>query len=540
MQRLGYGVVFTTAVIILLSTLVSCDRWSPPGVPSNWFDDDPFELGEVRTAVSTVEVNASGESVAPRADSILLSPLEVRLVPGQRFIFGAVVLDPLGVPIAGAAVRWRVENPVVGSITDRGLFTAGNNAGRFPDAVVVDIVGDPELPPVSADVIVSKTGSLGAGPLKALGIYPPDIVVRPGQLVGLGAIGWDSRGRFVQNISLAWEMADPMAGSVDEFGFFLATEVAGQYPKAVLVTATQNHLGATIEVTGSVSVTVTESASEGILTTVIVVPRFLAVRPGQQIDLFARAFDQSGQRLLGIPLNWRVDDPLVGVVDRNGYYRAGSVSGEYIDGIKVAATQRLGEDVVRVEATISVRIDEGDASAVLTMAQLVPSEVTLSTGQRFLFRAFGLDENGDGVPAEIVWRVNDSDVGTIDDKGVFTPGVIPGVYKDVLSAELKQESEGVVRIVRAFSTINLAGPLSSVEIVPSRVTVETGRSVRLRARGFDEAGLPVTNLKFSWRIRDDDAGEINSAGATAFFTAGSIPKVFADAVELTATELISK
>ena len=454
--------------------------------------------------------------------------------PGQRFLFTAVALDAAGSPVTGVGLRWRVTNPAAGSLNSTGVFTAGSVEGTYAYAVTVEAVFENGSVSTSATVVTASQTLSRTGPFDTLVVYPPRITVKPGQVVGLGALGWDSRGRFVPNLKFEWSVVERDAGQIDQLGFFTAVQTSGLYPDAIQVLATQATPDDPIERRAFVSVTVSELARKGVLDRIVVVPGRVILTPSQRVSFFARAFDEGGKRLRGVSYTWELAEPQAGEVEQTGLFIAGPDPGKFPTAIRVVAKQGASIGVVQVGATVAVTIKATKAPEPLASALLSPVSVTLRPGQRFIFNVFGVDASGEAVPTKVTWRVSDPDAGSFGRTGVFTAGTKPGSYPDALIAELVQEEgETPLREV-AFATVNISGPLVRVEILPETATVQVGGATRFRVVGYDALGFGVSELNLKWHVEDPRAGEITDGG---IFIAGSNPGRYENVIKVTAQEL---
>ena len=250
-------------------------------------------------------------------------------------------------------------------------------------------------------------------------LYPSEITVRPAQTVGVGALGWDKRSRFVQNLQFQWSMADPGAGTINQFGFFKASSIPGHYPDAIEVIVSQDTPEGPQESRALASVTVSETARLGELSQVVMIPYRAVLTQGQQVNFIARALDASGQTLRDAEITWEVAQPAAGQMVRPGFFVAGSETGLYSDAVRAVAAQHTPEGGVQVRASIAVTVVPPRVVGDLSAVQLIPAEVTLTSGQRTVFTAFGMDSNGNAIRGGVEWEVVESTAGSINDSGVF-------------------------------------------------------------------------------------------------------------------------
>ncbi len=485
-----------------------------------------------KTAFASVVVTTTRAGSAT-VDRVQVSPINAAAVPGQRVLFTAVAADAAGQPLRGIRLQWQVSDPAVGAISSSGLFTAGSAFGLHPGAVQVSVVSDGVRISDSATVDILSGTDVDPRKLDLLVVYPPEIAVRPGQFAGLGALGWDERGRLAPNVSFRWSVVDSRAGSIDRFGFFTASVNPGRYPEAIRVVALQDNPEMQRERSAFVSVTISETVNRGALSRIAILPRAIIVVSGQRIDFIAAAFDEGGQTIRNVSYQWAMAEPAAGRMRRAGSFVAGAVLGSYPGAIEVVALQQTSGSPLSARAVIDVVVRPPDPRFPLSRALPVPPLATVSPEQRFVFRSAGIDLNGNRVPAQAVWDVVDPRAGSITSLGVFIAGEVPGTYANAVRVRLIQDEEGQTHTAEAFATLTIHGPLERVEIEPFRFELGAGRSIRLRAVGFDENGLELPPLATVWTIEDLRAGTIDSTG---LFVAGDQAGQFDGAIKVTAAE----
>lgn len=535
-----------TPVQLVLRRTDICQR--PSQTPTA--QGDPFPADSAKTAFASLVVGPS--TGAGKVDYLDVSPKDAALVPAQRFLFTALALDTNRRPVSNVSFQWRVTNPLVGTVTPSGLFTAGPSPGIYQDAVEVSAVSFDGTVTTTANVTIVTQIQGQTRLLDSVVVYPSEISVRPGQVVGLGALGWDNKGRFVQNLSFRWSMNRPEAGSVVQAGFFAAGAEPGRYPNAVRVVATQDTPDGTVKREAFVSVVVGEANLRGVLSRLVVVPNAVTLTFDQQINFIARALDESGQAVRGVTYRWEVIQPAAGHLKTLGQFVAGKQAGSYPGAIRVVATQDpaqahpllpgstlpvaantlpLLDEPLEVTVEISVTVDAPAAVSPLAAARVIPGAVTLEPDDRWVFTAYGLNEGGFVVPAKASWEMVDESAGSISPLGFFTAGSEPGIYTGAVRVELTAPDTEGGPVFEAFATVNILGPLERVAIAPTIVTLEAGQSLRLVAIGYDANGLEIPSLRLRWSVEDSEAGEIDQTG---IFTAGSDPGEYPNAVKVMA------
>ncbi len=498
---------------------------------------EPVKGEPTRVPISLVKqasasVSIQGSTAVAGIDHLEIYPRTLTAVIGQRVFITALAVDDTGKPTQ-ARFQWRVANPAVGSISQSGLLSIGQTPGRYVDVVQVSTRVGSQLFQASATVEVFSQQANAVGKLQTLVVYPKQLIVQPGQTVGIGALAWDEAGRFIQNLTFVWAMSEPRAGAVDNVGFFTGGRIPGDYPDAITLVATQQTAEGPVQQRATVSVSVrAEHVETYALTSVVLVPGALVLTPGQQGFLTARAFDSSGHEVRDARLDWSAD-PNVGTLTRPGVFTAGNQLGSFPQAVTVRATQ--GAIVMSATTTVTVRAARTDQP--LAIVELFPSAATLQLGQQFVFQVVGRDTDGAPVGAKVQWAVVDSRSGKFNAAGAFTAGLVPGVYERAIRVDLTQTVGQTVTTRSAFATISIPGALSRVEIRPDRAEVASGQSQAFRAVAFDAQGIEVPNIRTVWSLRDLAVGTIDQTGLfVAGKTAGSYENVINVSVSVTGSQ----
>lgn len=503
---------------------LSCTR-SPAAdsVPTQPPDTSRSLLG-----FATVSINPP--AAANRIEQVQLFPRTVTAVSGQRIFFTAVALDHAGRPVP-ARLQFRVRNQAVGAISQNGLLLVGQTAGLYNDVVEVTARDGERLIQALGSVEVLRGQAGLAGRLQNLVVYPRTVIVQPGQTVGLGALGWDETGRFVQNLEFRWVVSNPAAGRIDQFGFFTGGAAPEAFPDVITVTATQRGATPPAQLSATVSVIVrVESVGSSALGSLIVIPGGLVLAPGQQGVLTARAFDHAGHEARTVRFDWKAS-PEAGSFSRPGLFVAAAQAGVHPEGITVTAVQDApsGPVVLETHAAVTVR---AIVNPRLSQGMVFPETATVLPGRQLVFTASGQDAAGSTVPAVATWSVTDPRAGTITGEGIFTSGRLPGTYKDALRVQLNQRIGGEEFTALAFATVVVPGALERLEIQPDRAELGPGEALIFKVVGYDAQGVAIPQLRTRWSVTDPTIGRIDQAGV---FVAGSRPGIYLDAIKVSVT-----
>lgn len=136
------------------------------------------------------------------------------------------------------------------------------------------------------------------------------------------------------------------------------------------------------------------------------------------------------------------------------------------------------------------------------------------------FSAVVTDDHGNVLTVKPVWSVV-AGGGTIDSTGLFTAGDTAGVFEHTIVA--------TIGAVTSSSTVTVtAGPLATITVTPSTVTLAAGATQQFTAVGHD-AGNNVVAIAPTWSVASG-GGTINGTG---LFTAGTVAGTFTNSVTAT-------
>jgi hypothetical protein len=493
-------------------------------------------------------------------------PSQITLTIGQTVILSVIAYDGAGEPVPGVDFLWRMKDSRAGTVDGAGILTAGSIPGLYPNTV--EVVATQETENGTSTLLAEATINVIVGSdqrfLHSIGVYPPDVNVQAGQFIGLGALGWDAQGRLIPGLQFRWSIEDTRVGSIEEFGFFTASEATGSYPNSVRVTAIQSIPQGDVVRVAFVSVRIGEETETGLLKNVVITPEQAFLEAGEEVTFLAHAFDGNGRRLSNVSFEWSVSNPSLGSINANGKLTSGSfidrvgaarviaqfpdsvqvsarypdsvgLIARYPDSVRVIATQTLLDGVATAEETASVTVTEPrPPPEILSTAYILPSSIALNPGQRFIFLVTTFDPEWKRIiEVETTWGMLDLRAGSIDQIGIITAGWESGIYTDAVRVQVVEGEGADSQVAVAYATIGIIGELNSVEIQPRRVTLRPGQSILLDVKGSDVNGLGIAPLRNSWAVVDPVAGTVDAAG---LFTAGNQPGEYVNAIKVVVTE----
>jgi len=144
-----------------------------------------------------------------------------------------------------------------------------------------------------------------------------------------------------------------------------------------------------------------------------------------------------------------------------------------------------------------------------------PDTLAISTSRQFT--ATGADADGNEVGIDPTWSVATGG-GAINASGVFTAGTVLGTFANTVTAT-------VGSISGTASVTVIGGPVATITVTPTPVTLAIGTNQQFTAVGRDAANNVVT-ISPNWSLTVG-GGTINSTG---LFTAGTVAATYANTV----------
>lgn len=166
-------------------------------------------------------------------DRVKVTPSVVTLGVGESQQFTAEVMDAYGNSIPEAQLTWEVEEGA-GSITSKGLYTAGPKAGK--GVTVIATLNDNSVKGVASI-------TLKPGPLHYVKLIPETAGLYYDQSQQFTAEAFDAYDNPIPDVQLAWEVVTE-AGTITSDGLFTAGTGTGTLQATVVVTAKSSGLSA--------------------------------------------------------------------------------------------------------------------------------------------------------------------------------------------------------------------------------------------------------------------------------------------------------
>ena len=386
----------------------------------------------IQHAIAEVTVTVVGESEISRLATVAVFPNSQAVLSGQIYRMWAVGFDEDGLVIPGVSFVWRVNDPSVGRVNDIGYLTVEGEAGRFENAVTVTAIWQGERVSETVDFTIIDT--LVADEFLTVQILPQRFHLDKGDRLQLQAIALNGLGELVTGTELRWNVTSEAAGIISGTGLFIAGAEPGIYTESIVVEAIVPGERGFIRAADYASVVIREERSSHRLEIARVSPESIRMSSGSRTYIAAFGVDELGQPADDIMVSWQTRHEGVGVIDELGAFVATGSPGTYPNAVRAVVHQRLGDEFITRSATVDVVI-----TGTLAEAEISPALATISSGKAVHFSVAGRDENGVALPGLVAfWSLTDKSVGSIDAFGNFIAADTPGIYLDVIQAEIIQ------------------------------------------------------------------------------------------------------
>ncbi len=210
----------------------------------------------------------------------------------------------------------------------------------------------------------------------------------------------------------------------------------------------------------------------------------LEVRPKQSVQARVTATDEFGNSVSVKP-DWEVVNG-GGDISTDGTFTAGTLAGTFTDTIVAS----LDQDGQALTANADVVVLPGHIYSVV----LTPMDISLQVGEERQFSVVVFDEFGNEASGALVRWSSPDDAGSVDANGLFTAGNAAGSFANGVRVEAVEGSYGET----AVATVSVGpGPLTSIALEPTYLTLTPSTEFQFGAEGFDEFGNTV-DLAFLW------------------------------------------
>lgn len=464
--------------------------WSIAAAGGTVASSGVFTAGTLPGVYSNTVVASIGSIVGQASITVIAGPLaSISIVPSPvtLAVLGTQQFTAVGKDASGNIVPINPTWSVVangGTIGSTGIFTAGTLAGTYTNTVQASSGGLK----ATATVIVT------AGPLSSIVVTPNPATLAVGQSQQFTAVGKDASGN-VLDFTPVWTVVAG-GGTINATGLFVAGGTLGTFANTVKATS------------GTASGTATVTVVLGALASITVTPNPATMAIGASQQMTAVGKDAGGNVVTITPVWDVVTTPNGASITQTGMYTAGVQAGTFVNKVRASSGGIAGY------ATMIA------TNAVLTSITVTPNPVFLQTAGVQQFTAVGHDASGNVFAITPVWSVV-SGGGVINaGTGVFTAGLVAGVYTNTVKA-----TSGAVS---GTATVNVAATLATIIVSPNPVSVVVSGTQQFSAVGRD-AGGNIFAITPVWSVVNG-GGTINAAG---LFTAGLVAGTYTNTVKAT-------
>ena len=351
---------------------------------------------------STVKVNFASVSIPGPLDHVIITPSTATLKVGGTKQFSAQGYDASNLPISNLTYSWSVVAGG-GTISNTGLFTAGNVGGSFPNTVLVATTQGAITRTANASVTIESPG-----PLQRVVITPSTVNLLGGGTQQFSAQGYDGNRVPIPNLTYTWAVVAG-GGTINNTGLFTAGSLGGSFPNTVLVAASQ---GSTVKVDyASVNIT----PVPGPLDHVVITPNTVNLKVGSTKQFSAKGYDASNVSIPNLIYSWSVIAG-GGTINITGLFTAGNMVGSFPNTVLVATTQGAITKTAYASVTVeplpvpptTLKLDG------TKLLMLVAGTVGVTDFDNFLGAQWTIRDNGQLVTVEAVpGKVNAIDQSSI-------------------------------------------------------------------------------------------------------------------------------
>jgi len=234
---------------------------------------------------------------------------------------------------------------------------------------------------------------------------------------------------------------------------------------------------------------------------IVVSPASRTMLAGDTLRLTAEARDAQGKVIPGVTFRYRLGGSarFEGRVDSLGLVTAGSTSTLPVTVTATLAGARPQFTVIEIKAL------PGPAASV----EITPGVAKLVSGQRLRLSGHVFSAAGDKRTDRLSWKSSNPAVATVNDVGLVT--AVGAGTANIVASVGKASKPLAVQVV--------AGPISSLSLLPAAVEARTGDVLRFGITAKDANGKTIAGLTPTWSFSPGH-GTMDEDGAFVGYEAG--------------------
>lgn len=517
------GWIYLTLLIWFIF-LTACAR--PPVVTSQV--DITVSTVQVRElAVGSVLITDKPKKSELDLGSVSVLPRIILVDTGESIQLNGAAYDVTGRLMETAKIVWSTVDPRAGSINKAGVFKAGIIPGKFNNAVSATAILNTADGTKTTSEYVSVTilGELQVPRLQSITVIPSNPTLLRQQIHRLRAVGFDENGLMIPDVHFVWELTEPSLGRLNEIGYLTVEGEVGTYEKAVIVTGIWQQT----KITASTDIHIASTPKEHDFVQVHALPQQFHLDPTDRLQLRAVTLNGLGELISGTQLRWTMMDNKAGTIDGTGNFTASSLPGIYTEAVKVEAIVPGELGFVKAEDFASVVIRQQQTTNRLSHIFVDPGTITLPQQHHSTPLAKAINESGSAAEnTTISWDIVKEEVGQITNEGVFTSGIIPGIFPESVQVTASQTLGEETVIRTELVDVIITGALTKALVHPSLAIIDPGRTVHFSLTGYDSNLIELSDLVILWSVSDDDIGTIDHFGN---FTAGQTSGMYQEVIQ---------
>lgn len=331
---------------------------------------------------------------------VVVIPADTTVTIGSEVQFIAYLLDTLGVR-HDTTFSWSVTDKRIGSISQRGVFSATRSGAGLVVASVGRLSGTASVRVISSDW---RNGY-------RVQIVPEDTTLSIGQTLQMQAYLVNPNGT-IKDTTFTWTSLNPYVGTIDEHTGLFEAKHAGH----AVVTARVASL------IGKAHILVVRDSIQGgpgrEKLWVVVLPRDTVTYVGQTIQFQAKLVDLQGNTR-DTTFTWSLENETFGSISETGLFTATQVGHGFVF---ASVNQLTGK------AHVTVLKDSSACDSLKNRyrhenrfrLRISPNDTVVTIGNTVQFRAYLVDTSGIASETPVRWEVVGREIGTIDPNGLFT------------------------------------------------------------------------------------------------------------------------
>lgn len=378
----------------------------------------------------SISVRIMGKSELKVLSSIEIIPNNPTLLKNQITKLQAIGYDENGVIIPGVNFIWELNDPTLGKLNKLGYFTVEGRPGNYARSISLTGIWKNNTVNIKNDLTILESPlHRNVYTIQAL---PQKFYTDAGDSIQLRAIALNGLGEMVTGTQLRWSMANKKAGSIDGAGNFKSGDIPGIYSESIKVEAVIPSETGFVKTEDYASVIVRKQQDIEELHYVAVYPIEVTIDSNTNVLFTSEGYDKNHQRVIDTNIKWKVLKPNIGKIDDLGVFKPNNLPGRYLNAIQSTVSQIInGEHVEKYGYSDLVITGE------LYSGQIYPEVAAIEKNKTLHLNSIGLDQNNEAIYNIVTkWKVLDDSIGKIDKYGNFTASGEPGLYQNVIKAEL--------------------------------------------------------------------------------------------------------